>query len=214
MPRKNLADSSREAKKILQAAIDDGTITTKPQLLACISENGWRITRNGQNYVGVLHRDGTRFRLRFEFGRLSNAQFSPAVLTELSQATMRSELRRNTVRNYWFYALLAHSEDQQQKVCYVGQTINLSRRLKEHIKVQGHLLGRSSSGLFKWAAQRSVDVRWVVLSQEKTTQRMALRFVSIRTNSTTDSHSKVAMQSHFKTTTNSHAKSTRSVERE
>ena len=76
----------------------------------------------------------------------------------------KSELIAGSIRplGYWIYALTAHSHDGERKACYIGQTVNLKRRFREHLR--RNRPGRSSYALFEWADQEQVEVRATVLT--------------------------------------------------
>lgn len=76
----------------------------------------------------------------------------------------RSKGRRGSLKqrigDYWIYALIAHDGDST--ACYVGQSINLSRRMREHLKRRYD--GVCSSEVFEWADEHDVPVRVVILA--------------------------------------------------
>ena len=75
-------------------------------------------------------------------------------------------------RRYWIYALLAHStKDDQRKACYIGQTANLERRMREHLKPPRP--GRGSAALFEWVAVEMAEVRVAILVRTDCDQSQA-----------------------------------------
>lgn len=160
--------TARDVEKArLQAAITSGEINTKQKLLDRAAMLGLKITRNGRNYVGLMRDDGKRFRVRFEFPDETQS-VSPEYLAEtIATASTREG-------GCWIYALTAHSHDGQRKACYIGQTVNLKRRFREHLK--RHRPGRSSSALIEWAAHEQVEIRAAVLTWVDGDQSYASRF--------------------------------------
>ncbi|WP_375167383.1 GIY-YIG nuclease family protein [Herbaspirillum huttiense] len=73
----------------------------------------------------------------------------------------RTNVRR--LRAHWIYSLTAYSRDGERKACYIGQTVNLIRRFREHLL--RHRTGRTSFAFFEWAANERVEVRATVLTQ-------------------------------------------------
>jgi hypothetical protein len=72
---------------------------------------------------------------------------------------------------FWVYALIAFSESSNKKACYIGQTVNLLRRLKEHNK--NKRVGKSSYYLHLWAAEEETVVKCIILSKIKGNQQKA-----------------------------------------
>lgn len=66
-------------------------------------------------------------------------------------------------QTFWIYALIADSIESEKKACYIGQTVNLSRRLKEHYK--NNRVGKSSYHLHSWARNENMNVKCVILSE-------------------------------------------------
>lgn len=154
-------------KTALQSEILRGQITTKQALLDRAAALGLVITRNGRDYLGLLGADGKRFRIHFRF----SANVSPALAVTPEDGAPASEIR---VRGSWIYALVACSSDGTRKACYVGQTVNLRRRFREHLLRPRP--GRGSYGLFQWAALEAVEVHAVVLCWVNGDQSAASRF--------------------------------------
>ena len=154
-------------KTALQSEILRGQITTKQALLDRAAALGLVITRNGRDYLGLLGADGKRFRVHFRF----SANVSPALAVTPEDGAPASEIR---VRGSWIYALVACSSDGTRKACYVGQTVNLRRRFREHLLRPRP--GRGSYGLFQWAALEAVEVHAVVLCWVNGDQSAASRF--------------------------------------
>ena len=136
-------------KTRLQADISSGEINTKQKLLERAALLDLKVTRNGRDYVGLLGPDGKRFRVRFCFS--DNTQ---SVSPE--------------------YPLTAHSRDGERKACYIGQTVNLKRRFREHLR--RNRPGHASFALFEWAAHEQAEVRATVLSWVDGDQSYASRF--------------------------------------
>jgi predicted GIY-YIG superfamily endonuclease len=141
---------SKLAKKDIQLRINSGTIPDVEALLIYVKSQGWCVTRHGENYMGILHSDGKRFRVRFEFG-VKN-------VVSLGGNSLDKE--------YYFYALFGICEFERITAVYVGQTINFSRRMKEHRK--GHRIGKSSYDLFDWVEKKNSAIQLALLAKVKT----------------------------------------------
>lgn len=127
-------------KTRLQADISSGEINTKQKLLERAALLDLKVTRNGRDYVGLLGPDGKRFRVRFCFS--DNTQsVSPEYPADTDAAASIRPL------GYWIYALTAHSPDGKRKACYIGQTVNLKRRFREHLR--RNRPGHASFALFE-----------------------------------------------------------------
>lgn len=147
-------------------AINSGQITTKQELLNHALEFSLTVTRNGRDYVGLLGADGRRFRIRFQLTEdTRSANFA------IPRGASESNGEAICPRAYWIYILLAHARDGRSKACYVGQTVNLKRRLHEHLTRKA--AGRTSFSLFEWASSEGVDVRVAVVSSMKGNQAQA-----------------------------------------
>ena len=66
-------------------------------------------------------------------------------------------------QTFWIYALVSFSKVSNKKACYIGQTVKLARRLKEHYK--NNRVGKSSYHLHVWAEMEATVVSCVVLSK-------------------------------------------------
>jgi hypothetical protein len=154
-------------KTRLQADISSGEINTKQKLLERAALLGLKVTRNGLDYVGLLGPDGKRFRVRFGFSD-DKQSVSPKYPAETSATASIRPL------GYWIYALIAHSHDGKRKACYIGQTVNLKRRFREHLR--RHRPGHASFALIDWAAREQVEVRATVLTWVDGDQSYASRF--------------------------------------
>ena len=71
--------------------------------------------------------------------------------------------------NYWAYALIAYSGSE--KACYIGQTIDIERRLHEHLTKRRP--GRGSYHLFEWAEKAQVEVQAAILTSTAGTHKEA-----------------------------------------
>jgi len=161
-----------KSKKIsLQSAIDAGQTLSRRQLLERVASEGLEVTRNGSNYLGLRDADGHRFRVRFAFA--DDAGLSNSV----SQPNSSFELIPNVseARRHWIYALTAYSNDGLRKACYIGQTVNLRRRFREHLR-RRHQSGRSSFALFEWATREKVEVSAIILAEIVVSQGQALQY--------------------------------------
>ena len=63
------------------------------------------------------------------------------------------------VYDFWIYALIAQTATE--RACYIGQTRNVGRRMREHWKRRDG--ERASGPLFDWATERSVSVNATLL---------------------------------------------------
>lgn len=153
---------ARTLKLSLQAAIDLGEITSREQLLNLAAGYGLTVTRNGKGYAGFRCESGKRLRVHFNFGghpvRISKERKS----------------RKSTLGGTWIYALTAQSQDGTRKACYVGQTVNLRKRFRDHFMRPRP--GYSSFALVEWAALEKVDIRVTVLSWIVGGQSIRTRF--------------------------------------
>ena len=154
-------------KATLQAAISSGQINTKQELLERAEALGLTVTRNGRDYIGLLGPDGRRFRIRFAFAGGAFPTRPECSIDTGAVPVIRS-------RGYWIYALTAHSRNGERKACYIGQTVNLKRRFREHLR--RHRPGHASFALFEWAVREQAEVRASVLSWVDGDQSYASRF--------------------------------------
>lgn len=153
-------------RQALYQAISSGQITTKQELLNHARALGLTVTRNGRDYIGLLGADGKRFRVRFQLTEDSKgANFA------IPMGASASTGEAIGPRAYWIYVLLAHTSDGRRKACYVGQTVNLKRRFREHL--HRNVPGRTSFSLFEWATSEGVEVRVAVVSSMKGNQAQA-----------------------------------------
>lgn len=153
-------------RQALYQAINSGQITTKQELLNHALALGLTVTRNGRDYVGLLGADGRRFRIRFQLTEdTRSANFA------IPRGASESNWEAIFPGAYWIYILLAHARDGRSKACYVGQTVNLKRRLREHLTRK--VPGRTSFSLFEWATSAGVEVRVAVVSSMKGNQAQA-----------------------------------------
>lgn len=161
-----------EAKASLQAAIDSRQIASMRQLLDRVAADKLEVTRNGRDYLGLRGNDGRRFRVHFCFVNDSRAQRPALPVLPLPDSQTVRDVRRTG--GYWIYALTAHSCDGERKACYIGQTVNLKRRFREHLR--RHRPGHASFALIDWAAREQVEVRATVLTWVDGDQSYASRF--------------------------------------
>ncbi|WP_374590618.1 GIY-YIG nuclease family protein [Aquabacterium sp.] len=161
-----------EAKASLQAAIDSCQIASMRQLLDRVAADKLEVTRNGRDYLGLRGNDGRRFRVHFSFVNESRTQKPALPAPPLPESKAVCDVRRTG--GYWIYALTARSSDGERKACYIGQTVNLKRRFREHLR--RHRPGHASSALTEWAAREQVEVRATVLTWVDGDQSYASRF--------------------------------------
>ena len=154
-------------KARLQGDISSGEINTKQKLLDRAALLGLKVTRNGHDYVSLLGPDGRRFRVSFGFSDDTQSVSTKYPSDTGAPASIRPP-------GYWIYALTAHSRDGERKACYIGQTVNLKRRFREHLR--RHRPGHASSALTEWAAREQVEVRATVLTWVDGDQSYASRF--------------------------------------
>lgn len=138
-------------KSTIQQQIDAGDISSMSQLLAIVDGYGWKITRNGANYLGLQDAFGKHFRVKFSFANDTR----PVRLERLSKVK-RAE--HSLPQGYWIYGLFAHSEGQ--RACYIGQAVDYLRRTRDHVRGRE---GRSSWELSVWASQKKSVVRLALL---------------------------------------------------
>lgn len=160
-----------EAKASLQEAIDSGQIVSIGQLLERATADKLEVTRNGRDYLGLRGSDGRRFRVHFGFANDSRMHGPISTPPQTEPKTVCNVCRSE---GYWIYALTAHSQDGKRKACYIGQTVNLKRRFREHLR--RNRPGHASFALFEWAAHEQAEVRATVLSWVDGDQSYASRF--------------------------------------
>ncbi|WP_238418391.1 GIY-YIG nuclease family protein [Pseudomonas cannabina] len=143
-------EHARALKRTLQTAIDSGEITSKESLLSRAAEYRLTVTRNGKDYAGFRCESGKRLRVHFNYG------------DHHPRKPKEPKPRRPPLSGTWIYALTAYSSDGDRKACYIGQSVNLRKRFKDHVACRR--AGYSSSALIVWAAVQSVEIRVTVLS--------------------------------------------------
>ncbi|MDI9333324.1 MAG: GIY-YIG nuclease family protein [Cytophagales bacterium] len=171
-------DTSKLARRELQLMIDSKTISTGESLIQFVISKGWTITRCGKSkrydktYLGVLHSDGKRFRLRcdfeFEYSKFNIRNRGEPVQFEYSKFNIRN---RGEPVQHFFYALFGNHPLGETKAVYIGQTVNFFRRMKEHYG--GHSAGKSSYALFEWAGRSNVEIRVAMLAEVTTNASQA-----------------------------------------
>lgn len=146
-------------KTVLQQAIETGEIADIRQLLDRVRMHRLESTRNGRDYLGLRGDDGKRFRIHFSFENHTRApRRSRCAVAAVGSAAPTPLLP------IWVYALTAFSHDGSKRACYIGKTVNLRRRMGEHIMVRNGERDRGSYELFEWARAEKVEVRVTVLS--------------------------------------------------
>ncbi len=153
-------------KKLIQGKIDSGEISNYSELSELVESLNLEITRNGPNYLGLKPETGKRFRVRFSFPNPTR-KGSPIKLRIQDSKSDTKFCRSET--GCWIYALLAYNKSRTKKACYIGQTVNLRRRFREHYK--NSRIGRGSYYLFEWAKLEGAEVRGAVLSWTNEDQR-------------------------------------------
>ncbi|WP_323773624.1 GIY-YIG nuclease family protein [Alcanivorax sp.] len=154
---------SRDIKAELQAALDSGEIQSRKELFERAESYKLTITRGkGQDYASFRGQDGKHIKVRFNFD------------DELPHPPKRPARRRKTAEvdgheHYWVYALIAYSGSE--KACYIGQTIDIQRRLYEHLTKRRP--GRGSYHLFEWAEKAQVEVQAAILTSTAGTHKEA-----------------------------------------
>ncbi|WP_316894381.1 GIY-YIG nuclease family protein [Ralstonia mannitolilytica] len=144
-------------KKDYQRLINAEGIATMAQLLTFVAQHGLTVTQRGSAYVTVEEASGRRFRL---------------FLADHEKAGKAGTLAgTEVVYDFWIYALVA--SDPTLKACYIGQTRDLSRRMREHWKRRAG--ERGSGPLFEWATQYGLTVNVVLLESLSGSQGSADR---------------------------------------
>lgn len=161
MDREAIAHA-RLLKTTLQTSVDSGQITSKDQLLSVATEHRLTVTRAGKDYFGFCSESGKRIRIYFSFWSKS------------PRKPKERKSRKSMLGGTWIYTLTAQSQDGMRRACYVGQTVNLRKRFKDHYMRPRP--GRSSHALVEWAAFEKVDIRVTVLSWIAGDQSIRLRF--------------------------------------
>lgn len=154
MPQKRRRGRYASIKEKLQEDICAGRIKTKQNLLEHAASLGLMVTRNGRDYIGFSCPDGKRFRIRFK-----SADDSRQVKD--ANGSLADDATSVFLCGHWIYALTALSADGERKACYIGQTVNLKRRFRQHLR--RHRPGVASFALKEWAARERVEVRATVL---------------------------------------------------
>lgn len=158
-------------KRELQDRLDRRAIANLAELLEDVRQAGLQITRLGRHYIGLRRHDGARFRLKFDFG-ISGSARAKSVTIEQSHADRYRAPLGSKERYYAIYALLAYGSSSQTRACYIGQSVNMMRRLREHLaRNRGR---RGSCELFEWAAKEELQVLCIVLMVGQSSQAAAL----------------------------------------
>jgi predicted GIY-YIG superfamily endonuclease len=171
-PNANIPSTSKEAKVVLQGLLDGGSIASFAELLVYVNGCGWRLSRQGTHYLGIVHGDGKRFRVRFRFSNECLASADSALVQVSAESFHGDGTRSLNERSYLIYALIAWDQSGGN-ICYVGQTVNFRRRMREHLKRRR--LNRASAPLFDWADKQRVIVHVVVLASFSGPQSVALQ---------------------------------------
>lgn len=172
--------SANVEREVLQALLDEGEVPGVEELVAYVASRGWSLKRvskladDGRHMIGVRVAPKELFRVYTEFDpssanlpRSRHGQTSiPPVLDDISNGRRTPrflpgeviETGENT-KVYWIYALVASGVAGD--ACYVGQTVRVLRRFREHQLRPRQ--GRGSSELFEWAVGHKTDVRVVIL---------------------------------------------------
>lgn len=159
---KDVIKHARDLKNVLQGAVDSGQIASKEQLLSVAAGHKLTVTRAGKDYFGFCSESGKRLRVYFSFW------------SGLPRKPKERRSRKSLLEGTWIYALTAQSHDGTRRACYVGQTVNLRKRFKDHYMRPRP--GRSSYALVEWAASEGVDIRATVLSWIVGDQSIRSRF--------------------------------------
>lgn len=128
-----------------QRLVNAGAIVDIDRLLDFATEKDLIVTRVGSAHVTVMNAAGLRFRLFLA----SHDKARPAGRAE----------GLDIVYDFWIYALIAQTATE--RACYIGQTRNVGRRMREHWKRRDG--ERASGPLFDWATERSVSVNATLL---------------------------------------------------
>ncbi|MDB0567403.1 hypothetical protein AB6Q13_10335 [Ralstonia solanacearum] len=132
-------------KKDYQRLINVEAIASMTQLLTFVAQHGLTVAKSGDAYITIKGSGPRRFRLFL-------ASHHKAGRAGMPTAT-------GVVYDFWIYALVVH--DLFESACYIGQTRNVVRRMREHWKRSAG--ERGSSPLFDWATKRGLTVHAVLL---------------------------------------------------
>lgn len=132
-------------KKDYQRLINAGAIADMAGLLTFATQQGLIVAKSGEAYITIKGSGPRRFRLFL-------ASHHKAGRAGMPTAT-------GVVYDFWIYALVAH--DLFESACYIGQTRNVVRRMREHWKRSTG--ERGSSPLFDWATKRGLTIHAVLL---------------------------------------------------
>ncbi|PMS19747.1 hypothetical protein C0Z18_13020 [Trinickia dabaoshanensis] len=128
-----------------QRLVNAGAIVDMDRLLHFATEKDLVITRVGSAHVTVTNAAGLRFRL--------------FLATHEKARRAGQTVGRGIVYDFWIYALVAHTSTE--RACYIGQTRNVGRRMREHWKRRDGT--RASRPLFDWATERSLSINATLL---------------------------------------------------
>jgi predicted GIY-YIG superfamily endonuclease len=176
-------------KEKLQAQLDCGEIRSREILYDIASQNGGRIVRDGRNYLTILLPNGDRFRLKFNFESPPSAPQPTPLLSSAKTPFAKNSFAATGKRKvHSVYALIAISP-AGSRACYIGLTVDLNRRLTEHLKRSDN--EQTSHELFVWAQERAATVYFQALSILFCSQSEAMKC---------ESHwGKLAMEAGFET---------------
>lgn len=132
-------------KKDYQRLVNAGVIVDIARLIGFAAEQGLVVTRLGSAYLSVKDSDGRGFRLYL------------AHHWKARQAGM--PLGDEIVYDFWIYALVA--QNATRRACYIGQTRNVARRMREHWKRRTGEHG--SRPLFDWATENRLPITATLL---------------------------------------------------
>lgn len=135
---------TQEFKKLLSKKIINGDFEHRSEILNYIINQGFIVTRNGSEYLSFKPKKGGRnVRVRnlpdrlivpkYNKERKHKRTISLMQLNSWSDGTTLVKRGKNS--NYCgIYALVAlDKEDTSVAKAYIGQTVDISRRLKEHL---------------------------------------------------------------------------------
>ncbi|MCX4137198.1 GIY-YIG nuclease family protein [Paraburkholderia sp. SEWSISQ10-3 4] len=127
-------------------------------------------TKEGIRYIGLRQPSGKRFRVYFNFGEPSECTFDSKCEAESRCKMAEGQL---VGRPIWIYALHARCAFEEKKACYIGQTVDLTRRLREHYLHRRP--ERSSFAFFEWAKENKEEVMVTLLERTDKGQSYATR---------------------------------------
>ncbi len=127
-------------KKDYQRLVNADGIIHMARLLSFVAGQDLEVVCVGSTHVSVMNVEGRRFRLYLANHERARRAGQP--------------VGRDVVYDFWIYALFA--QNAAEKACYIGQTRNVSRRMREHWKRRADDQG--SRPLFDWAEERSLVV--------------------------------------------------------